>query len=101
MSRGVPVLLPNHGSFPELIEATGGGVLVPPDDVRALAEAIAGLLRDPARREQLGAAGQNAVRERFTDDHMAQRMLGVYRDTLDRERAKNATPAQLTAGGSA
>jgi glycosyltransferase involved in cell wall biosynthesis len=101
MSRGVPAVQPNHGSFPELIEATGGGVLVPPNDARALAEAIAGLLRDPARREQLGAAGRNAVRERFTDDHMAQRMLEVYRDTLERERAKGATPAQLTVGGGA
>jgi glycosyltransferase involved in cell wall biosynthesis len=101
MSRGVPVVQPNHGSFPELIEATGGGILTPPGDAKALADAIAGLLRDPARREQLGAAGRNAVRGGFTDDHMAQRMLGVYREAMERQQAKNAEPAKLTVGGSA
>ena len=45
-SRGVPVVQPAHGSFPELIEQTGGGVLVPPGDADALARAIADLLRD-------------------------------------------------------
>ena len=32
LANGVPVVQPAHGSFPELIEATGGGLLVPPND---------------------------------------------------------------------
>lgn len=82
LARGVPVVQPAHGSFPELINQTGGGVLVPPDDPTALAEAIAGLLRDPARREQLSRAGRAAVEASLTEDQMADRILGVYQALL-------------------
>jgi glycosyltransferase involved in cell wall biosynthesis len=68
LARGVPVVQPSHGSFPELVNATGGGLLVHPGDPRALAEAMAELLRDPQRRRQLGEAGREAVRAKFTDD---------------------------------
>ena len=50
MARGVPVVQPAHGSFPELLGLTGGGVLVPPGDASALAYGIAELLRDEPRR---------------------------------------------------
>jgi glycosyltransferase involved in cell wall biosynthesis len=79
MSRGVPVVQPAHGSFPELIELTGGGTLVPPGDLPALADALAELLRDADRRAALARAGRDAVRDGFTDDHMAAKMLDVYR----------------------
>jgi glycosyltransferase involved in cell wall biosynthesis len=78
LARGVPVVQPAHGAFPELIERTGGGVLVPPNDARALAESLADLVRDPARRKRLGEAGREAVRSSFTEDHMAEKMLDVY-----------------------
>mgnify|MGYP003870649695 CR=1 FL=1 len=81
-ARGVPVVLPAHGSFPELVEWTGGGVLTSPGDARQLAEALHGLLSDPARRQQLGDAGAAAVRERFTDAHMAANMLRIYEGLL-------------------
>jgi glycosyltransferase involved in cell wall biosynthesis len=82
LARGVPVVQPAHGSFPELLELTGGGILTPPGDLPALAGALAELLRDPDRRAALGRAGRDAVRDGFTDDHMARKMLGVYRDAL-------------------
>ena len=81
MARGVPVVQPAHGSFPELIEQTGGGMLVPPGDARALAEAIVGLLRDRARC-QAGCAGKAAVESSFTEDNMASNMLDVFRSVL-------------------
>lgn len=84
LARGVPVVQPAHGSYPELIARTGGGVLVPPGDARALAEALAELLRDAARRRELGEAGRKAVAEAFTDDHMARNMVKVYEDLLAR-----------------
>ena len=82
LARGVPVVLPAHGSFPELVESTGGGVLVPPGDAGALARALAELLSDRSRRAQLGQAGQPAVRNGFTEDVMAARMLGCYHRAL-------------------
>lgn len=77
-ARGVPVVQPNHGAFPELISLSEAGVLVPPGDAQALAIALGELLNDPGRRAQLGARGRGAVAARFTDDHMAAEMLRVY-----------------------
>src|SRR5712691_7251429 len=48
LAAGVPVVQPRHASFPELIEATGGGRLCDPDDPESLASAVEELLRDPA-----------------------------------------------------
>ena len=77
LACGVPFAGFDHGAFGELIEATGGGVLVPPGDVGALAAALADLLTDGPRRARLGRSGRAAVLERFTADHMAQRFLEI------------------------
>lgn len=82
LARGVPVVQPAHGAFPELIRLTGGGVLAAPSDPRRLAEALAELLGDAPRRHQLGRAGRAAIESTFTDDHMAENMLRVYRDVI-------------------
>lgn len=80
MARGVPVVQPAHGSFPELIERTGGGVLTAPGDAAELAHALADLLANPARRAELGARGKQAVKEEFLEEHMAQGMLDIYQE---------------------
>lgn len=72
LANGTPVVLPAHGAFPELIEQTGGGVLVPPGDTTALANGIGDLLSDPKRLNDLGTKGQAAVGERFTAMRMAE-----------------------------
>lgn len=71
MSYGVPVIQPAHGSFPELLDASGGGVLFTPEAVDELAAAIARLMDEPSLRSELGEKGRRAVRERFTDEAMA------------------------------
>lgn len=78
MAVGVPVALPDHGAFPELVAATGGGLLHAPNDPSALAEAIERLLDDPASRDAFGAAGAASVRERFHSGLMAERTLALY-----------------------
>lgn len=78
MARGVPVVQPAHGSFPEILHLTSGGTLVPPDDPTALAQGMHQLLTNPARRRQMGEAGRQAIRAGFTDEHMARNMLKVY-----------------------
>ncbi len=82
LANGVPVVQPRHGSFPELIEATGGGLLVEPDSAEALVEAFGHLMGEPERRERLGRQGQAAVRRLFSDDVMAEETLEVYRKYL-------------------
>lgn len=71
LASSVPVVQPEHGSFPELIEATKGGLLVRPHDAGALAEGIAKLLRDETLRTNLGQAGRQVVRDRFCSEAMA------------------------------
>jgi glycosyltransferase involved in cell wall biosynthesis len=78
MARGVPVVQPAHGSFPELLGLTGGGVLVPPGDASALAHTIAELLRDEPRRRELGEIGRETVRAQFTEELMAEGMVRVF-----------------------
>ena len=79
LAAGVPVVQPQHGAFPELLAATGGGLLARPNDPQHLAEQLHSLLVDPVRCRQLGAAGQTNVRARFGAEAMAQATLAVYR----------------------
>ncbi|UCD28506.1 MAG: glycosyltransferase family 4 protein [Planctomycetota bacterium] len=78
LAHGVPVVQPCHGAFPELVEATGGGLLVDPDNPRALAEDIARLMDDPGLRQRLGCQGQQSVFESFTDKVMAEQTWSLY-----------------------
>jgi glycosyltransferase involved in cell wall biosynthesis len=78
LANGVPVVQPRHGSFPELIEATGGGLLVEPNDPRALADGLRRLIEDKALADELGRKGKEAVHARFHADRMADETAAVY-----------------------
>ena len=77
MAAGVPVIQPRHAGFPELIEATGGGVLCEPDDVKSLADAIENLLLHPLHARHLGRRGRAAVEKDFTIERMAEKFAEV------------------------
>jgi glycosyltransferase involved in cell wall biosynthesis len=77
-ANAVPVVQPRHGSFPELIEATGGGVLVEPDNPADLARGLAELLRDHTRLSLLGRSGQVTVHSHFHASRMAAETVAVY-----------------------
>jgi glycosyltransferase involved in cell wall biosynthesis len=79
MANAVPVVLPDHGSFSELIADTGGGLLCRPNDPTDLADKLATLLRDPIRGTQLGLNGQQAIQDRYHAGSMAQETLALYR----------------------
>lgn len=78
LSQGVPVVQPAHGSFPELIESTGGGILFEPTDPAELADALSRLMDDASLRESLGRSGREAVRARHSDDVMAEAAWCVF-----------------------
>lgn len=86
LAAGVPVVLPHHGAFPELIEATGGGCLVVPDNPQALADGLLALLRDAPARRQLARAGQRRVHQRFHARIMAEETLAVFRQVVAQAR---------------
>lgn len=76
-ANGVPVVQPARGSFPELVNATGGGLLVPPGDPDALARGLAELLADPDRRRRMGDQARQVVGERFSAAAMADATVAV------------------------
>jgi glycosyltransferase involved in cell wall biosynthesis len=84
LAAGVPVVQPDHGGFPELIAATGGGRLYPAHDEEALIDALEAMLRTPEQARAMGQAGRLAVRQHFT----AEAMAGAFA-ALCREAARN------------
>lgn len=79
MAAGVPVVATRVGGIAELVEEGRTGVLVGPEDPRALAAAIDELARDAARRRAMGRAGLDRVRASFSATSVADATLAVYR----------------------
>jgi len=77
LACGVPVVEPQHGAFPEMIEKTGGGVLFAPGDIVDLAARLLELAKDPARRRELGRRGSENVRRHYSAARMAERTLEI------------------------
>ena len=78
MACGVPLVQPRRGSFTEIVENTGGGLLVQPDDPHRLAEGILKIVKDKRLAEELSANGFRGVREQYTAVNMADRVLEAY-----------------------
>ena len=84
LANAVPIVVPSHGVFPELIADTQAGVLHEPENPRAIADALSELLRHPDRIETLGQAGHSAIRERYQAETMAQATIDLYQRLLMR-----------------
>jgi glycosyltransferase involved in cell wall biosynthesis len=80
MASGVPVVQPRRGAFVEIVERTGGGILVEPDDPQALADALFALWKNGASLPALGKRAFDGVRAHYTIAHSADRLIDVYRD---------------------
>jgi glycosyltransferase involved in cell wall biosynthesis len=79
MACARPVVATTAGGMPEVVADAQTGLLVPPRDHGAMAEALIRLLTDAPLRSQMGAAGLARVRERFSAERMVQDTLDVYR----------------------
>ena len=77
MASGLPVVASRLGQLAELIQDGVNGMLVPPGDAAALAEALTCLAADPKLRATLGQAGRDYVRRHHTWDRIAARILDV------------------------
>ncbi len=86
MAMGKPVIAFAHGALPEIIAEEETGLLVPPGDITALAEAVVCLLRDPPRRAAMGRAGRARVRERFQITHTVDRLATLWAELLEGPR---------------
>jgi glycosyltransferase involved in cell wall biosynthesis len=80
---GRPVVATTVGGLPEVVDHGETGLLVPPGDERALAEAILTLLRDAPLRRRLGGEGRRRLEARAGSDAVARLTLASYRRALD------------------
>jgi glycosyltransferase involved in cell wall biosynthesis len=85
MAAGVPAVQPRHGTFTEVLEATGGGMLVRAGDNRELAKALASLVLDPRARQEIGRKAAEGVRRHFTVERMARETAAVLARLAKRE----------------
>ena len=82
LANGVPVVQPRHGAFPEMLKATGGGVLVEPESAEAVAAGIMELLNDTDQREHFGKTGKINVHQHFNDEVVAEQLLKVFQNYI-------------------
>ena len=78
MASSRPVVATTAGGIPEIVQDGETGILVPPRDHEAMADALVRLLKDEALRGRMGAAGLSLVSARFSAERMVQETLQVY-----------------------
>jgi glycosyltransferase involved in cell wall biosynthesis len=82
MALARPIVASAVGGIPEMIADGESGLLVPPNDPRALAEALVALLRDPARRAAMGAAAHARLTTRFSLAGFAAEMFAAFEQAV-------------------
>jgi len=93
MASGVPVVSTSVSGIPELIESGLDGLLVPPNDPAALAEAIDKLLTSQELRESLARAARAKIESSFSLDASAERLLALFGEPEHLSLAFNAAVA--------
>ncbi|MBN1200026.1 MAG: glycosyltransferase family 4 protein, partial [Bacteroidales bacterium] len=86
LASGVPLVQPAVGAFPEIVEATGGGVLYQPNTAPVLAAKLAEVLASPSRIEQMSRNGMEAVAQKFDSDHLLRKTTGIYQQIRERKQ---------------
>jgi glycosyltransferase involved in cell wall biosynthesis len=81
---GRPIVATDVPGCREITRAGVNGLLVPPDDPAALADAIGQLVRDPALRRRFGEAGRRLVMEEFSSDRIGRQTVALYDHLLGR-----------------
>jgi glycosyltransferase involved in cell wall biosynthesis len=100
MACETPVVACAAGALPEVVGATGGGVLVPPDEPGALASAIADLMARPEIRNMLGKRGSIRVNETYAWPRVARATAGAYAEFIKAYRTRLGRPARITTSDS-
>ncbi len=79
LASGVPLVQPDLGAFPEIINTTGGGVIYRPNTAFALAEKLSEVLSDPAKLETMSLKGRKAVEKNFDCGVLGKKMVDIYK----------------------
>jgi glycosyltransferase involved in cell wall biosynthesis len=82
LASGVPLVQPELGAFPEIINATGGGVIYKPNTASALANKLSEVLSIPTKLETMSLAGRKAVEENFDCGILSAKMVDIYKTLI-------------------
>lgn len=83
-AAGLPVLASKVGGIPEVVKDGETGILIPPGDQNAIAQAVVKLAQDPQLRHKLGENGRRFVVENFTWTDLAGQIEMYYKSLLER-----------------
>jgi glycosyltransferase involved in cell wall biosynthesis len=81
----VPPIVTDSGGSPELVEDGVSGLVVPPGDAVALADAMLRLYRDPDLRRSMGAAARHRIETHFNTNKTVAETLALYEELLGRK----------------
>lgn len=99
MAVGVPVVQPRRGSFTEIVERTGGGLLVNATDAESLAAGLLTMIESPSLRAELSQRAFAGVREHYGVSNMARRAIEAYSSAAGQRRDAGASTAVELARG--
>ncbi len=92
MAAGRPLVASRVGGIPEIVEDGEGGLLVPPRNPDALADAVCALLADRKARSRMGEKARESMLARFDSSVVAGEMIGIYEEA---KMMQQAAPASL------
>jgi len=79
LASGVPLVQPELGAFPEIINTSGGGVIYKPNTALALADKLSEVLLNPAKMEAMSLNGRKAVEDIFDLGKLSEKMVDIYK----------------------
>jgi glycosyltransferase involved in cell wall biosynthesis len=82
MSCGLPSVCTAVGGVPDILSDATAGYIVPPSDPDSLASKLCELLENQKLRRKMGSQARELVREKYTIESMAHKILGVYLEVL-------------------
>jgi glycosyltransferase involved in cell wall biosynthesis len=89
MAAGLPTVASHVGGNGELVEDGVTGILVPPGNSEALADALLRLLRDPEWSRQVAARGQRLATQNFSFERLIREVDELYTELLERRKRKH------------
>ena len=83
MACGTPVIVSKVGALPEIVEQSGGGIIVdPPELSEKFVLAIRELLKSPKKIEEMGMKGRNFIVKNFSMEKNIDNLFNIYREVL-------------------
>lgn len=86
MASGIPMVQPALGAFPEVMQISKGGITYSPNTPEELAKALASLILEDEKLQELSIAGIQGVKQHFDIHAQARKMMEVYESVQSTEK---------------